>query len=123
MVAGAISGHKEYYETKYRPKKIEKYVDYINMQEVASSASHDFDLMLDKLEESSRKFIVSENDKLKKSIKEKIKEIDSLLLKKLNDLQSLEESDKQTAETIELKKKNLTWLTQIQDRVNNLIEF
>ena len=95
----------------------------VDMQEVASSASHDFDLMLDKLEESSRKFIVSENDKLKKSIKEKIKEIDSLLLKKLNDLQSLEESDKQTAETIELKKKNLTWLTQIQDRVNNLIEF
>ena len=93
------------------------------MQEVASSASHDFDLMLDKLEESSRKFIVSENDKLKKSIKEKFKEIDSLLLMKLNDLQSLEESDKQTAEIIELKKKNLTWLTQIQERVNNLIEF
>lgn len=123
LIAGAISGHKEYYETKYRPKKIEKFVDYINMQEVASSASHDFDLMLDKLEESSIKFINTENDKLKKSIKDKIKEVDNLLLKKLDDLQSLEQSDKQTAETIELKKKNLSWLTTIQERVNKLIEF
>lgn len=123
LVAGAISGHKEYYETKYRPKKIEKYVDYINMNEVATSAAHDFDAMLNTLEEETRKFINTENDKLKKSIKDKIKEVDNLLLNKLDDLQSLEESDKQTAEIIELKKKNLSWLTTIQERVNKLIEF
>ena len=123
VVAGTVSSHDEYYETKYRPKKIEKFVNYINMNEVATSAAHDFDEMLDKLEESARIFINSENEKLKKSIKDKIKEIDSLLLKKLDDLQSLEESDKQTAEIIELKKKNLCWLTAIQDRVNKLIEF
>ena len=123
LIAGAISGHKTYYETKYRPKKIEKFVDYINMNEVATSAAHDFDKMLDKLEESSRKFINTENDKLKQSIKDKIKDIDRLLLRKLDDLQSLEKSDKQTSEMIEQKKKNLSWLTSIQERVNNLIEF
>lgn len=123
LIAGAISGHEEYYETKYRPKKIEKIVDYVNMNEVATSASHDFDLMLDRLEESSRTFINTENNRLKKSIKEKIKEVDNLLLKKLDDLQALEESDKQTDELIDIKKRNLSWLVSIQERVNKLIEF
>ena len=123
LMAGAISGHKDYYETKYRPILIEKYVDYVDMQEVASTAIHDFDFMLNKLEESSRQFIITENDKLKRGIKDKIKEVDRLLVKKLDDLQSLEKSDKQTAETIAIKTKNLEWLNDIQRRVNNLIDF
>jgi gas vesicle protein len=123
LFGGRASGHDSYYETKYVPTKIEKFVDYVDMQEVASSASHEFDILMDKLEDKAHHYIITENDRLKKSIKDKIKEVDALLLKKLNDLQSLENSDKQTAEVIAKKENDRKWLTSIQARVDNLIEF
>lgn len=123
LFGGRASGHDSYYETKYIPKKIEKFVDYVDMQEVASSASHDFDKLMDKLEGIAHEYILSENDRLKKSIKDKIKEVDALLLKKLADLQNLENSDKQTAEVIAKKENDRKWLISIQNRVENLIEF
>ena len=53
----------------------------------------------------------------------KLQEIDLLLLKKLEDLQALENSDKKTAEEMAKKEKDLVWLTRIQTRVNELIDF
>lgn len=123
LFGGRASGHDDYYETRYVPKKVEKFVDYVDMQEVASSASHEFDKLMDQLETKALHYIRVENDKLKKNIKDKIKEIDALLLRKLDDLQGLENSDKQTSETIAKKENNRKWLIDIQQRVDNLIEF
>lgn len=123
LIAGRSSGHDEYYETKYRPRKIEKYVDYVDMHEVATSASHDFDIKMNELEDRAHSYIISENERLKRSIKEKIKEVDTLMLKKLNDLQAMQNRDKETAEEIARKTAEKEWLEGIQQRVNDLIEF
>lgn len=123
LITGRTSGESEHYVTKYRPKKIEKYVDYVNMHEVATSASHDFDQLMDEIQQKALDYMSRENDKIKKSIKVKLQEIDLLLLKKLEDLQTLENSDKKTAEEMAKKEKDLAWLTRIQTRVNELIDF
>jgi gas vesicle protein len=123
LIGGRASGEREHYVTKYRPKKIEKYVDYVNMHEVATSASHDFDQLMDDIQQKALDYMSKENDKIKKSIKVKLQEIDLLLLNKLEDLQALENSDKKTAEEMAKKEKDLAWLTRIQTRVNELIDF
>lgn len=123
LFGGRATGREDYYETTYVPVKIEKHTNYVDMQEVATSAAHQYDMLMSKLEDKARAYIIAENDRLKAQIKAKIKEVDSLLLKKLNDLQDLQNSDKQTAEVIAKKEKNRKWLIDIQHRVDNLIEF
>ena len=93
------------------------------MHEVATSASHDFDILMDELEARANKYIQEENKRLKERIKEEIKKVDGLLLKKLNDLQALENSEKQTDDEKKRKEENLKWLISVKQRVNNLIEF
>jgi hypothetical protein len=93
------------------------------MHEVATSASHDFDQLMDDIQQKALDYMSKENDKIKKSIKVKLQEIDLLLLNKLEDLQALENSDKKTAEEMAKKEKDLAWLTHIQTRVNELIDF
>lgn len=123
LFVGRSSGHDTYHDIRFVPKKVEKFVDYVDMQEVASSASHEFDKCMDQLEKSATDYIRYENNNLKTCIKNKINEVDNLLLKKLGDLEQLENSDRQTAEAIAKKESNRNWLIEIQKQVDNLIEF
>lgn len=123
LIIGRSAGESEHYETRYRPKKIDKFVQYVNMQEVATSASHAFDNAMNELEENAHAYIIRENEHIKNSIKAKIKEVNDLMQRKLNDVQKLTSNYKQTAEEMETKQRELKWLTEIQRRVNDLIDF
>jgi GTPase Era involved in 16S rRNA processing/gas vesicle protein len=123
LLGGLVSGHDDKKETQYRPKRIEKYADYVNMNEVATAASNEFNGRLEDLETKAREYLVKETEALKDKIKDKISDIDRLLQDKLDDLKAMRTNTKRTAEEIAIKEKNMKWLIGIRERVNDLIEF
>jgi predicted GTPase/gas vesicle protein len=122
-VAGWLFGKEEHYETHSRPVKIEKFVHYVDMNEVAMASSHDFDILMNDFEKDVLAFIKTEVNRIKNNIKNQINEIDNLMLHKLDELEKLQNQGKETASVIAKKEKNLQWLKEIQHRVNEIIEY
>jgi gas vesicle protein len=121
--AGWLFGKKEHYETHSRPVKIEKFVNYVDMNEVAMASSHDFDILMNEFEKDVLAFIKTEVNRIKNNIKNQINEIDNLMLRKLDELERLQNQGIETASVIAKKEKNLKWLKEIQHRVNEIIEY
>lgn len=110
-------------ETAYRDKRIAKYVDYVDMNEVASDYIVPFQKSLDKTKKDAIEHVTSETQRLKEYLKEELAKIDKVLNQKLDVLSKTEADSKAKAEEIALKEKNLRWLESIQDQVNNIILF
>lgn len=111
------------YETAYRDKRIEKYVDYVDMNEVASDYIIPFQKNLQNTEQSAIKYVNDETVRLKQYLKGELIKIDKLLNDKLNALSRTEADTKAKAAEIAVKEKNLKWLMDIQHRVKSIIEF
>ena len=111
------------YETAYRDKRIAKYVDYVDMNEVASDYIVPFQKNLQKTEQSAVDYVSGETVRLKEHLKAELVKIDKLLNDKLSALSQTEADSKAKAEEIALKEKNLKWLMNIQQKVKNIIEF
>jgi predicted GTPase len=120
---GAISGNDASVKAEYIPRYVPNPVSYIDMNEVAKSALYEFNKMLDNYEENVRKYIASEINNLKNKLKDKISEIDKLMLAKCKALKDMQNNRTQTEEMIAKKKEELEWLKSIQHRVNELIQF
>lgn len=110
-------------ETAYRDKKIEKYVDYVDMRDVASDYLQPIQKKLDEIKVQVVKHAVDETNRLKEYLKKELVKIDNLLKEKLNDLSRTQNDTKYTEEEIKRKESNLKWLESIQNRVSDLIEF
>ena len=121
LTFGIVDDHT--YETAYRDKRIAKYVDYVDMNEVASDYIVPFQANLIKTEKSAIDYVSNETERLKNHLKQELVKIDKLLDEKLNALSRTEADSKAKAEEIAQKEKNLKWLIQIQERVKSIIEF
>lgn len=121
LTLGCIDDHT--YEKAYRNKLIAKYVDYVDMNEVASDYIVPFQKNLQKTEQSAIEYVSSETVRLKDHLKAELVKIDKLLDEKLSALSRTEADSKAKDEEIKLKEKNLKWLNDIQQQVENLIEF
>lgn len=121
LTFGLVDDHT--YETAYRNKRIAKYVDYVDMNEVASDYIVPFQRNLQKTAQSAIEYVNSETVRLKEHLKSELIKIDKLLNDKLNALSMTEADSKAKAEEIAQKEKNLQWLMYIQQQVNNIIEF
>lgn len=115
---------KDYtYETAYRDKRIAKYVDYVNMRDVANEY---FTPLRKDLEENKAKlhnYLVEESERLKEILRRELEKIGEILEQKLNDLDVTKDAQKLKAEEIRRKEQNLRWLENIQERINNLVKF
>lgn len=115
---------KDYtYETAYRDKRIAKYVDYVNMRDVANEY---FTPLRKDLEENKVKlhnYLVEESERLKEILRRELEKIGEILEQKLNDLDVTKDAQKLKAEEIRRKEQNLRWLEKIQERINNLVKF
>lgn len=111
------------YETAYRDKRIEKYVDYVDMNEVASDYIIPFQKNLQDTEQGAIKYVNDETVRLKQYLKGELIKIDKLLNDKLSALSRTEAETKAKAAEIAVKEKNLKWLMDIQQRVKSIIEF
>lgn len=121
LTFGLVDDHT--YETAYRDKRIAKYVDYVDMNEVASDYIVPFQGNLQKTAQSAIEYVNGETVRLKEHLKAELVKIDKLLNDKLNILSMTEADSKAKAEEIALKEKNLKWLMDIQQQVKNIIEF
>lgn len=121
LTFGLVDDHT--YETAYRDKRIAKYVDYVDMNEVASDYIVPFQGNLQKTAQSAIEYVNGETVRLKEHLKAELVKIDKLLNDKLNILSITEADSKAKAEEIALKEKNLKWLMNIQQQVKNIIEF
>ena len=115
---------KDYtYETAYRDKRIDKYVDYVNMRDV----SYEYFTPLRKdLEENGKKlhdYLNEESKRLKETLRRELEKIDAVLEQKLNDLDATKDAQRLKSEEIRRKEQNLRWLENIQERINNLVRF
>ena len=104
-------------------KTIEKYVDYVDMHEVASDYIVPFQKSLDNTKRDAINHVKSETQRLKEYLKSELAKIDKVLNQKLDALSKTEADNKAKAEEIALKEKNLKWLESIQSQVNNIINF
>ena len=104
-------------------KTIEKYVDYVDMNEVASDYIVPFQKSLDNTKRDAINHVKSETQRLKEYLKSELAKIDKVLNQKLDALSKTEADNKAKAEEIAEKEKNLKWLESIQSQVNNIINF
>lgn len=121
LTFGLVDDHT--YETAYRNKRIAKYVDYIDMEEVAADYLVPMQQNLQKAQQGVIKYVNDEAVRLKEHLKAELVNIDKLLNEKLSALSMTEADSKAKAEEIAQKEKNLKWLMDIQQQVKNIIEF
>lgn len=118
-------GNKYRTETRERTEKdwVEKWVDYVNMHEVVSEYFGPLYNDLVEAKERIPSHIATETKKLKDELKEQLKKVEKKLAEKLKDLQERVNSEKQTQAEIEKQESDLLWMTEIINRVNNLINY
>ncbi|MBD5271699.1 MAG: hypothetical protein HDS42_00260 [Bacteroides sp.] len=110
-------------ETEYFDRKVEKYVDYVDMNEVASDYIIPFQRNLNNIRSSTIDHVVGETKRLKDHLKKELDKIDKVLNDKLSDLTRTEADSKAKKEEIEQKERNLRWMEKIQKEVNNIIDY
>lgn len=110
-------------ETESYDRKVSKYVDYVDMNEVASDYLVPFGKNLQNIQAGAVKHVVEETQRLKEHLKAELVKIDKVLNEKLDALSKTEADSKAKEAEIAQKEKNLEWLENIQKRVNKIIEF
>ncbi len=104
-------------------KWINKFVYYVNMEEVAS----DFIVPLQKnIIENKRRaldFVKTETERLKEYLQAELVRIDQVLDQKLTQLSNVKAKTDAKQDEIIQKEQNLKWLEGIQKRVNDIIAF
>lgn len=113
----------DHFENRSYQARVEKYVDYVDMNVVASDYIVPFQKSLDGTKKDAINHVTSETQRLKEYLKEELAKIDKLLNQKLDALSKTEADSKAKAEEIAVKEKNLKWLESIQNQVNNIIHF
>lgn len=104
-------------------RKIAKYTDYVDMNEVASEYLVPFQKNLNMIENSAISHVKSETRRLKDYLRESLREIDRALSEKLDALSKTESDSQAKSKDIAQKEMNLQFLMKIQERVNNIINF
>lgn len=113
----------DHYEDESYQAKVEKYVDKVDMKQVAEEYILPFQESLDGTKKEAIQHVKSETSRLKEYLKGELTKIDKVLNQKLDALSKTEADNKAKAAEIEQKEKNLKWLESIQSQVNNIINF
>lgn len=113
----------DHYENRSYQARVEKYVDYVDMNEVASDYIIPFQKSLDGTKKDAINHVISETQRLKEYLKGELSKIDKVLNQKLDALSKTEADSKAKADEIAKKEKNLKWLESIQNQVNSIINF
>lgn len=111
------------WETEYYNRKVSKYVDYVDMKEVAEDYIKPFQTHLVRMQKGAVEHVVAETERLKQHLKGELAKIDKVLNDKLDALTKTEADTKAKAEEIAIKEQNLKWLEGVQKRVNNIVKF
>ncbi len=109
------------YET--RTRRVQKFTDYVDMYQVSYDYINPIQTTLENIKAQAVNYVQTETDALKSTLKSELTKLNNMITQKLNDLKNTKDKSDMTANEIKVKEGNLKWLQEIQDRVNNLIEF
>ena len=104
-------------------KTIEKFVDYVDMNEVAADYIVPFQKSLDSTKNDAINHVHSETQRLKDYLKGELEKIDKVLEQKLDALSKTKADNIAKTEEIAKKENNLQWLESIQRKINSIINF
>lgn len=110
-------------ENEEYDKEIAKYVDYVNMNEVAQDFIMPVQKDLNKLEKDAIAYVQSETQRLKEYVKQELKAVDKKLEERLDALKRTQASSEDKASEVRRSEDNLKWLNDITKRVNDIIAF
>lgn len=113
----------DHYENQNYTVWVNNYVDYVDMNEVASEYLVPFKKNLNTIENSAISHVISETKRLKDHLRTSLTEIDKALREKLDALSKTESDSQAKSRDIAQKEMNLQFLMKIQERVNNIINF
>lgn len=113
----------DHYEERSYQAKVEKYVDKVDMNQVASDYIIPFQESLEGTMQAAIEHVKSETDRLKEYLRGELIKIDKILNEKLDMLSKIEADSEAKTAAIEQKEKNLKWLESIQNQVNSIINF
>lgn len=111
----------DHYENRSYQERVKKYVDYVDMNEVASDYIVPFQKSLDGTKKDAINHVTSETQRLKEYLKGELSKIDKVLNQKLDALSKTQADSKAKADEIAKKEKKLKWLESIQNQVNSII--
>lgn len=123
-IGGAIGRwltNDDYLEEKEEPVTIN--TTYVNMADVATQYLNPILSDLKKMELSIPEYVKKETENIKVALKKSLADIDALIDQRLESLSKVEADNKLKASEIAEKQKKLQWLTSIQTRVNDIINF
>lgn len=100
-----------------------KYVDYVDMNEVAHDYLEPCQRNLKNVQSNAVDHVKKETVRLKDHLKQELVKIDKVLDNKLEALSLKEDDSKAKAQDIAKNEAKLKWLQEIQQRVKNIIEF
>ena len=78
---------------------------------------------LKKAGDNLKKELKEASYRLREDLQKELKKIDEILEKKLKALEETKNIQQLTSVEIEFKERNLRWLENIQERINNLVKF
>lgn len=110
-------------QTITQKRWLANYVDYVDMHDVVSEYFGPLYNDLVRAKNDIPSHIASETKRLKNKLKKQLEEVEKILATKLKDLQERVDSKEQTQAEIEKQESELQWMTNIIDRVNNLINY
>ena len=113
----------DHYENQNYTVWVSNYVNYVDMNEVASEYLVPFKKNLNTIENSAISHVISETKRLKDHLRTSLTEIDRALKEKLDALSKTESDSQAKSKDIAQKEMNLQFLMKIQERVNNIINF
>ena len=122
---GGILGHlftaRGLDETK--EKLITKDTTYVNMSDVAIKYLQPLQKDLLLIEENVVQYVKDETLRIKSALKEKFEEIDAILDMRLTELEKVQKIEALKVSEIAEKQKKLKWLTNIEKRINDIVNF
>lgn len=110
-------------EDEVYDKKIAKYSDFVNMNEVAQEFIMPVQKNLNNMEKDAIAYVGSETQRLKEYVKKELKAIDKKIVERLDDLTKAQNDSRAKAAEVKQKEANLKWLNDIEKRVNAIIAF
>ena len=110
-------------ETWVENEWISKFVDYVDMNEVASQCIVPVQKNLDDNRKRAIKYVKNETERLKQYLEAELVKIDFVLNQKLTLLSNVKAESEAKQVDIARKEQNLKWLEGIQKRVNDIIRF
>lgn len=120
---GALAGKEDREVVEKKETWESKMVTYVNMHDLVENYFQPLQKILIEYPQKVINHVSSETSKIKKKLRNQLKEIDTIVESKLNELSTAQKASQLTENEIREKENKLTWLENVQNQINELIMF